>query len=238
MVLPGLFDVLSFLYKVAVLYGQALYIELLISIYIIIILYSKNMQEYIMSGKLFVISAPSGAGKTTLVRHILELLQGTYSISRVVTYTTKTPREGESVEGVDYHFVSQEEFERKIGESFFIEWSCAYGHYYGSPSFVKAKMAEGHSHILIIDRLGAARIKEVIPDAILIWIYTSSLEVLKQRLEQRGGESAEQVAARLKLAVSEIEQEALRPAYNFHVLNEDFYESVAKLCEIFKKFLN
>jgi len=191
-----------------------------------------------MSGKLFVISAPSGAGKTTLVRHVIERLQETHSISRVVTYTTKAPREGEAVEGVDYHFLSQADFEKKIGESFFIEWSCAYGNYYGSPSSIVTRMAEGHSFVLIVDRAGAQRIKEQIPEVILIWIYTSSLEVLKQRLIKRGGESPEQIVRRLEIALEEIEQESVRPSYNFHVLNEDFYESLEKLYEIFKLFLN
>jgi guanylate kinase len=191
-----------------------------------------------MSGKLFVISAPSGAGKTTLVQHSLERLRESCVISRVVTYTTKEPREGEAVQGVDYHFISQAEFEKKIGEGFFIEWSSAYGHYYGSPSSLVEYMAKGHSFILIVDRAGAGRIKEAIPEAVLIWIYTSSIEVLKKRLIARGGDSPEQIEKRLALAVSEIEQETVRPSYNFHVLNEDFYESVEKLCEIFKLFLN
>jgi guanylate kinase len=191
-----------------------------------------------MSGKLFVISAPSGAGKTTLVRHTIERLRESHAISRVVTYTTKAPREGEALQGVDYHFLSQADFEKKIGEGFFIEWSCAYGHYYGSPYSLVTRMAEGHSCVLIVDRVGAGRIKEQIPEAILIWIYTSSLEVLKQRLIKRGGESPEQVERRLELALSEIEQEAIRPSYNFHVLNEEFYESLEKMCEIFKLFLN
>ena len=190
-----------------------------------------------MSGKLFVISAPSGAGKTTLVRHSIERLQEFHSISRVVTYTTKVPREGEAAEGVDYHFLSQADFEKKIGEKFFIEWSSAYGHYYGSPISIAGRLAEGHSCILILDRAGAARVKEQMPEAVLIWIYTSSLEVLKHRILKRGGESPEQVERRLEIAMLEIEQEAIRPSYNFHVLNEDFYESLEKLCEIFKLFL-
>lgn len=191
-----------------------------------------------MSGKLFVISAPSGAGKTTLVRHTLERFQESHVISRVVTYTTKAPREGEAVQGVDYYYISQADFEKKISENFFIEWSCAYGHYYGSPRSIVTHMSEGRSCVLIVDRAGASRIKEQVPEAILIWIYTSSLEVLKQRLIKRGGETPEQVARRLELAMSEIEQESIRPSYNFHVLNEEFCESLEKMYEIFKLFLN
>lgn len=191
-----------------------------------------------MSGKLFVISAPSGAGKTTLVRYGVERLRESHAISRVVTYTTKVPREGEAQQGVDYYFLSQADFEKKIGENFFIEWSCAYGDYYGSPNSIVNRMAEGHSCVLIVDRAGASRIKEQIPEAVLVWIYTPSLEVLKQRLIKRGGESPEQIARRLELAMSEIEQELVCPVYNFHVLNEDFCESLEKLCEIFKLFLN
>lgn len=190
-----------------------------------------------MSGKLFVVSAPSGAGKTTLIKHAVEHLSGSYKVDRVVTYTTKEPRPGEALQGVDYHFVSQGAFEEMINAGFFIEWSTVYGAYYGSPATVLQGMLEGHSYILIIDRAGAERVKKVVPHAILIWIYTSNIEVLRQRLLKRAGESGDLVAKRLALAVSEIEREAMYPLYDFHLLNEDFFESLAKLCEIFKKFL-
>jgi len=196
------------------------------------------MKGSFMAGKLFIISAPSGAGKTTLVQYILERLQKEHAISRVVTYTTKPARQGESVQGVDFYFVSQAEFEQKIAEGFFIEWSLAYGYYYGTPTSVKEMLLQGRSHILIVDRAGAKQIKEAIPQAVLIWIYTANLNVLKNRIEARGGESPEQIAHRLALAVTETEQEAERPYYDFHILNEDFYESGEKLYEIFIFFLN
>jgi guanylate kinase len=199
------------------------------------------MQKYErlnMSGKLFIISAPSGAGKTTLVRHSLAALQENYSIVRIVTYTTKSPRIGEDVSGKDYYFLARADFEQKIAEGYFLEWSLAYGHYYGTPASVLERLKQKESCVLILDRAGALRIKDLFPEAILIWIYTSSMDVLKQRLEFRASENQEEVERRLSIAVSEIEQERLRPAYNFHVLNEDFYESVAKLHEIFMFFLN
>ena len=83
-------------------------------------------------GKLFIIPAPSGAGKTSLVTALLERIGQSHSLSRVITYTTKMPRSGD-IHGRDYHFLSIDQFEQKIKEDFFLEWSVAYDHYYGSP---------------------------------------------------------------------------------------------------------
>lgn len=189
-----------------------------------------------MSGKLFVVSASSGAGKTTLVKHSIERLRETHAIFRVVTYTTKAPREGEALEGVDYYFISPADFEKKIGEGFFLEWSCAYGDYYGTPKSLESDLAVGRSAVLIVDRAGAHRIKELMPGAILIRIYTQNIEVLRQRLLKRGCEF-DRVEQRLALAVLETEEEATKKVYDFHVLNDDFCETLEKLCEIFNFFL-
>src|SRR5437879_4794715 len=107
-----------------------------------------------MIGKLFVISASSGAGKTTLVTAIITHMGGHVNLERVVTYTTRTPAPGD-VPGVDYHFVTPAQFQEKIAAGFFMEWSTAYGHYYGSPRSVLDEVAAGNSRILILDRAGA-----------------------------------------------------------------------------------
>ncbi len=190
-----------------------------------------------MSGKLFIISAPSGAGKTTLVKHALKRLNLDHAISRVVTYTTKTPREKEAVHGQDFYFISQAEFEQKITQGYFIEWSNAYGNYYGSPASIVEHMVRGESLIIILDRAGALQIKEKIPEAVLIWIYTSSIAVLRNRLEARASEVPEQVESRLRLAEKEIQAEDMHPRYQFHILNDDFYESLDNLCNVFNKIL-
>ena len=108
-------------------------------------------------GKLFVVSAPSGAGKTTIVNFIVERYGHYFNLSRVVTYTTKKPHKSEK-NGLDYYFVSKEEFEQKAKEDFFIEYSTAYGHYYGSPFHIVHDLDIGKSYILVIDQNGAKNV--------------------------------------------------------------------------------
>src|SRR3990167_6495680 len=103
-----------------------------------------------MIGKIFIISAPSGAGKSTLVAATLANLEKEWPIERVVTYTSKNPRNNE-VPGQDYHFIKVDEFERRIKQGFFLEWSNAYGTYYGSPRSIVNQVANGYSYIGIID---------------------------------------------------------------------------------------
>lgn len=187
--------------------------------------------------RLFIISAPSGAGKTSLVHHILNEYNDSNRIMRVLTYTTRAQREGE-VHGQDFYYISQEEFELKIAEGYFIEWSNAYGHYYGTPYTIEYKLAQGTSCILIADRAGARQIKKKIPEAVLIWIYTTNIEVLRKRLLARGTNTAEQISSRMALAAAELQEEAARPFYTYHVLNEDFYEAYTKLYHIVQGYLS
>ncbi len=190
-----------------------------------------------MAGKLFIISAPSGTGKTTLVQHMIQRLEGGYSISRILTYTTKTPRDHEE-HGRDYYFISQADFEAKITQNFFIEWSNAYGNYYGSPLSMMHEIKQGKSFILIVDRAGAHQIKEHMPDCVLIWLYTASIQVLKERLLARSADTKDAMEHRLQLAKSEIEQERARPFYQFHICNDDFFQTLQVLHEIVLKYLS
>lgn len=189
-----------------------------------------------MIGTLFVISAPSGAGKTTLVTHLLERLKDDWSIDRVITYTTKEPRPTE-VQAKDYYFISMAEFERRILEGYFLEWSNAYGNYYGSPASIREKLAQGHHKVIITDRTGAKSIKNAIPEAVLVWLYAESVDVLKKRIEKRGQDSDRQLCLRLNLAQQEIEQEKLENLFDFHVLNQNFFEALEHLTTIFLKKL-
>lgn len=186
-----------------------------------------------MTGKLFVISAPSGAGKTTLVTTIIERIARYVPVKRVVTYTSKSARPTE-IQGTDYHFLSEAEFEAKIGQGFFMEWSAAYGCYYGSARTVLEEVEQGQTYILIIDRVGAEKIAQQYDKAALIWIYTKGLEVLKERLESRETETEQQVCHRLECARREIEQELKTPLYRYHVLNDDFDRAVRKLEKIIR----
>lgn len=190
-----------------------------------------------VSGKLFIISAPSGAGKTTLVNAILNEENIGRNLERVITYSSKRPRPGE-INGRDYHFVSHEEFERLIEQEFFIEWSSAYGAYYGSPASIIDRLASGKSFIMILDRTGAQAIKAAIKNAILIWIQVPTLEDLRARLHHRGQDLPDSVERRLVLAEKEIQNERDFPVFEQYVMNNNFENAVQQLKNIIALSLN
>jgi guanylate kinase len=182
-------------------------------------------------GKLFIVSGPSGVGKTTLVTKFLEQSQHLFSIDRVVTYTTKQPRSGD-VHGVDYHFVEQSDFDTKVEQGFFLEQSGEYGASYGTPLHIMYEIAGGSSKILVIDRVGAAQIVKKHPHAILVWIEVSSLSVLSDRLLARRTESFEQIQTRLFLAKKEIEEEKNLPMYHHCIENDQLDVAVQGLFDL------
>ncbi|HSW70644.1 MAG TPA: guanylate kinase [Gammaproteobacteria bacterium] len=184
-----------------------------------------------MPGNLFIVSAPSGAGKTTLVNALIQRLGSAFGLERVITYTSRDPRPGD-LHGVDYHFMSSKEFEAKMAGGFFMEWSGAYGNYYGSPKSIVSDLDQGRSFIMILDRAGAQAVQRVVPSATLIWIVPPSLYILRQRLEARGADSSESIERRLKLASHELEDERNNPRYAHHILNENLPEAVEKLEQI------
>lgn len=178
-------------------------------------------------GKLFVISAPSGAGKTSLVNALLQKMDKTYNLTRVVTYTSKKPRTGE-VAGVDYHYIEVDEFKSKIQEGFFCEWSNCYESYYGSPRSIFDDLDKGMSYILIIDRAGAQQIINFYKEAILIWIHTD-IPTLKERLILRGAETEEQINKRLVQASLELAQEEQKSIYSYRIVNDIFEKALGEL---------
>jgi len=182
------------------------------------------------SGILFIISAPSGTGKNTIVEVFLNLYPD-LNMSRFITYTTKKPRLGD-VQGKDYHFISVHEFEQKIQEGFFLEYSLAYGNYYGSAASMITRLEQGSSFFLIIDRDGADRIAQLYKHHILIWVTPPSLQELEARLIKRAGEAPEDIKKRLMLASIEIELEQATPLYKYHITNEHINESVSQLYSI------
>ncbi len=184
-----------------------------------------------MPGKLFVISASSGAGKTSLANVVIERIGTQCSIERVVTYTTKKASSQEE-HGKDYFFITPHEFQEKIQQSFFIEWSTSYDNHYGSPKDILTGIAQGTSYVVILDRLGTQAVAKRVPDAVLIWIHTSDINILRDRLEKRARDSAEQIERRLQIAVQELEQEMSNRLYKYHVLNDDFDAAANELGHI------
>ena len=179
--------------------------------------------------KLFVISGPSGAGKGTIVARIRASRP---NLGLTVSATTREPREGE-VDGVSYYFLSEEEFSRRIDADQFVEWASVHGHRYGTlVSEVSSKLAAGSSLILEIDVQGAFQVKERFPEAVLIFIMPPSLDVLRERLETRGTETAETLSVRLANAEREM---ALADLYDDVVINDDLDCACAELASVIEK---
>ena len=154
-----------------------------------------------MAGNLYVVVAPSGAGKTTLVRLLLEQEAG---VSLSVSFTTRPPRPGEQ-DGRDYHFVDAAAFQAMIARQEFLEWAEVHGNLYGtSKTWISERLASGDDVLLEIDWQGAQQVRSVFPGAIGIFILPPSLEELTRRLTGRGTDSAETIARRLAAAEAEI----------------------------------
>ena len=181
-------------------------------------------------GFLFIVSAPSGAGKSTLCRAVLNHFSDlVYSVS----YTTRSPRGGEQ-NGVDYHFISKDEFKKGIAQDSWAEWAEVHGHYYGtSADFLDGELSAGRDILLDIDIQGASRILQRYPDGVTIFIMPPSLETLKSRLQARGTDSPEVIAVRLKNARQEMAQ---KDAYRHIITNNRLPDAVAELIAIFEKY--
>ncbi|MBE0484720.1 guanylate kinase [Marinobacter sp.] len=177
-------------------------------------------------GTLFVISAPSGAGKTSLVS---EMLRQDAQLRVSISHTTRPMREGEQ-DGVNYHFVSRNEFEAMIARGDFLEHADVFGNYYGtSQVWVREALAKGQDVILEIDWQGAEQVRRLIPECVSIFIVPPSAEVLRQRLVGRGTDAPDVVERRL----SEAEEECRHAvAFDYLVVNDDFAVALADLLAI------
>lgn len=179
-----------------------------------------------VSGSLFVIAAPSGAGKTSLVK---ALLQRELQIMLSVSYTTRPARDGER-NGVDYFFVSRDEFERLEAAGCFVESANVYGHLYGtSKKWLLEQLDAGRDVILEIDWQGARRIKEQFADAVTIYILPPSMAVLEARLRSRGLDTPEVIRTRLNAAREDMSH---LPEFDYVIINQDFNVALLELTAI------
>ncbi|MGF2735387.1 guanylate kinase [Marinobacter sp. DUT-1] len=177
-------------------------------------------------GTLFVISAPSGAGKTSLVA---EMLKNDSKLGVSISHTTRPMREGEQ-DGVNYHFVSRDVFEAMIARGDFLEHADVFGNYYGtSQVWVRETLARGEDVILEIDWQGAEQVRRLIPECVSIFIVPPSSEVLRERLTGRGTDATDVVERRLREATEECSH-ALE--FDYLVVNDDFQVALADLLAI------
>ncbi len=177
-------------------------------------------------GFVFVLSAPAGTGKTTLVRMLSQEFPCIYES---VSCTTRSPRKGE-VEGKDYYFLSREEFEEKIRHGDFLEYAEVFGYYYGtSQSFVLKQQEMGMHVFLVIDTQGALQLKKKQFPAVYVFLSPPSLEELKERLIRRKTESMEAIHKRLSWAEAEMNMLA---NYDYHIVNDDLNQAYSVLRSI------
>ena len=183
-----------------------------------------NKQRYLM-----VVSGPSGCGKDTVVNHLIKHYN---NIEVAVSATTRGPRPGEQ-NGVNYHFVTMEEFEGHIQKGELLEYANYVGNYYGTlKAEVDHRIEKGTTCILVIEVEGAAQIKAMYPECTTVFILPPSMEELARRLRGRGSENEEWVQKRLKRAEEEI---AYADGYNFTVVNDDIEKCAGELYDILQK---
>jgi guanylate kinase len=177
-------------------------------------------------GVLFIVSAPSGAGKTSLV-HALCKADPRVAVS--VSYTTRAPRPGERP-GQHYHFVARAEFEQMLARGEFLESALVHGNFYGtSELWVRRQLEAGASIVLEIDWQGAAQVRRRFSDCIGIFVLPPSIAALEQRLRLRGQDAAEVIAARLQAARDEIAHVC---EYDYAIINDDFDTALQDLCAV------
>ena len=180
------------------------------------------------SGNIYIVIAPSGAGKTTLVSALLAVDP---AVQLSVSYTTRAPREGE-VEGTHYHFVGKEQFLAMIEAGDFLEYAEVYGNYYGtSAAWLREKLAEGRDILLEIDWQGAEQVRRLFDGVITIFIAPPSINELERRLRGRATDSEEVIQRRLAEARSEVDRAAL---YDYIVVNDDIERANLDLISIIR----
>lgn len=180
-------------------------------------------------GQLFIVSAPSGAGKSSLINALLTRFNADDSMRLSISHTTRAPRPGE-VNHVAYHFVSEDEFKTLIARGAFYEYANVFGYYYGtSREIVEQWVSEGKDVLFDIDWQGARQIRKISPDARSIFIIPPSLDELKHRLETRGQDSEDVIDGRMEKAMREISHYS---EYDHVIINDDFDKALNELRSI------
>ncbi|MBK5009166.1 guanylate kinase [Pseudomonas sp. S60] len=180
------------------------------------------------SGTLYIVSAPSGAGKTSLVT---ALTAEDPHIRVSVSHTTRTMRPGEE-HGVNYHFVAHDAFRALIDQGDFLEHAEVFGNFYGtSRSALQQTLDQGYDLILEIDWQGAQQVRKLMPNALSVFILPPSQEALRHRLDNRGQDSEQIIAGRMKEAVSEMQHYA---EYDYVIINDDFATALLDLKAVFR----
>ncbi len=184
---------------------------------------SKNHPTANHSGNLFVVSAPSGAGKSSLVKALMELDTG---VRASISHTTRAPR-GQEVNGREYHFVDTQRFDEMVADNEFLEWARVHGNQYGtSRQAVQDLLQTGQDVVLEIDYQGALQVQQAFPQAILIFILPPSWEELRARLQRRGEDSSDTIEQRLHNAQTEMSHAR---KFDFVIINELFERALFDL---------
>lgn len=174
-------------------------------------------------GNLYVVAAPSGAGKSSLVKALMELDAHVFPS---ISHTTRTAR-GQEKHGREYYFVSDEEFDTLIAQDAFFEWAHVHGKRYGTSRMaIEARLSRGEDVILEIDYQGAYQIQKIFPEAVLIFILPPSLDELRDRIERRGEDSPDSIELRMQNAREEIAQAR---KFDFVIINETFERALFDL---------
>lgn len=177
-------------------------------------------------GRLFVVTGPSGVGKGTLIKELLRRVPG---LELSTSATTRSPRAGEQ-DGVDYHFLTEEEFERRLAQDEFMEHAGYSGHRYGTLlSEVQPRLERGTGVVLEIEVEGARQVRRSMPDAVLVFVAPPAPEALRERLEGRGTDTEEQIERRLRVAEQEL---AARREFGHVIVNDDLDRAAAELAQL------
>jgi len=192
------------------------------------------MREESGAGKIFVFSAPSGAGKSTILSYLTETVPGlVYSISA----TTRKPRVGE-VDGVHYFFMTTEEFEAKAAKGEFAEWQRVHGNYYGTPrAFIDSVVAGGRHIVMDIDVFGKKKFDVAYPEAVGILIAPPSMEELEARLRARGTDDEATIRLRLENARTEIAFAHTEGKYEYEIVNDNLKTAEAETAALIRKII-